>query len=87
MMLGAGVAFFEVEIIERTLVAVIVSFILGVAAFSALGLMIAAIVPTSDSILAVTNATLLPLAFVSNVFIAPSQEMPARIEIVGDIVN
>ncbi len=85
IMLGAGVAFFGVEIIERTLAAAIVTFILGVAAFSALGLMIAAIVRNSDSMLAVTNATLLPLAFVSNIFIAPSREMPAWIEIVGDI--
>ena len=85
IMLGAGVAFFEVEVVGRTLAAAIVSFIVSIATFSALGLMVAAIVRNGDSMPAVTNATLLPLAFVSNVFIAPSQDMPAWVETVGNI--
>ncbi len=85
IMLGAGVVFFEVDIIARTVPAAIVLFIVGIATFSALGLMVAAVVRNGDSMLAVTNATLLPLAFVSNVFIAPSRNMPAWVEIVGNI--
>ncbi len=65
--------------------AAIVTFIAGVAALSALGLMVAAIVPNGDATPAVTNATLLPLAFVSNVFIAPFEDMPAWLEVLGDI--
>ncbi len=85
IMLGAGAIFFGVEIFWRTAPAAIVTFIVGVAAFSALGLMVSAVVPSSDATLAVTNATLLPLAFVSNVFIPPRENMPAWIEVLGDI--
>lgn len=85
IMIGAGVAFFGVEVFGRTAPAAVVTFIVGVAAFSALGLMVAAIVPNSDATPAVTNATLLPLAFVSNVFIAPFEDMPAWAAVLGDI--
>ncbi len=85
IMLGAGVALFEVDIIGRTLVAAIVTLIVSIATFSALGLMLASIVRNGDSMPAVTNATLLPLAFVSNVFIAPFQDMPTFVQIIGDI--
>ena len=85
IMLGAGVAFLGVEVIGRTVVAAIVTLIVGVAAFAALGLMVAAIVPNSDATPAVTNATLLPLGFVSNVFIAPFENMPPWVVVVGDI--
>ena len=85
IMLGAGAIFFGVEIFWRTAPAAIVTFIVGVAAFSALGLMVSAVVPSSYATLAVTNATLLPLAFVSNVFIPPRENMPAWIEVLGDI--
>lgn len=85
IMLGAGVALFEVDIIGRTLVAAIVTLIVSIATFSALGLMLASIVRNGDSMPAVTNATLLPLAFVSNVFIAPFQDMPTFVQVIGDI--
>ncbi len=85
IMLGVGVAFFGVDIIGRTVAAAIVVFIVSSATFSALGLMVVALVRNGDAMLAVTNATLLPLAFVSNIFIAPSQIMPAWVETVGDI--
>jgi len=85
IMLAAGVIFFDVTIIVRTLAAAIVVFIVGIASFSALGLMLAAIVRNGDAMPAVTNATLLPLAFVSNIFVAPTPNMPEWIKIVGDI--
>ena len=85
IMLVAGVLFFGVEIFGRTAVAAVVTFVFGVATFSALGLMVVAVVPNSDATPAVTNATLLPLAFVSNVFIAPFDDMPAWVQVVGDI--
>ena len=77
IMLVAGVLLFGLDMFGRTAVAAVLSFVFGVAAFSSLGLMVAAIVPNSDATPAVANATLLPLAFVSNVFIAPFEDMPA----------
>ena len=85
IMMGVGAAFFGVQLFGRTALAALIVLIAGVAAFSSLGLMVAAIVPNSDATPAVTNATLLPLAFVSNVFIAPSENMPAWVVILGDI--
>ena len=62
----------------------IVTFIVGVAAFAALGLAIAGIVPNADSAPAVANATILPLAFVSDVFI-PLDNPPRWLELLGDV--
>ena len=85
IMIGAGAVFFGVELFGRTALAALITLIAGIAALSALGLMVAAIVPNGDATPAVTNATLLPLAFVSNVFIAPFEDMPAWVAILGDI--
>ena len=46
--------------------------------------MVAALVPNGDSSPAVANATLLPLAFVSDVFIV-TEDAPAWIGLLGDI--
>ena len=62
----------------------IVTFVVGVAAFAALGLAIAGLVPNADSAPAVANATILPLAFVSDVFI-PLDDPPRWLDLVGDI--
>jgi len=85
VMMGIGVLFYGVEIYARTLLAAIVTFLIGVGTFSALGLLVAAVVPSGESATAVTNATLLPLAFISGVFIAPSQDTPAWLDTVANI--
>lgn len=84
LMMSVGVVFYGVEIIGRTLPAAVVSFVVGAATFAALGLLVAALIPTGDSAPAVTNATLLPMAFVSDVFI-PIEDPPTWLEIVGNI--
>ena len=63
--------------------AAIVTLAVGVTAFAALGLALAAISPTGDTAPAVANATLLPVAFVSNVFV-PIQNPAPWLEFVGD---
>jgi len=85
VMMGIGVLFYGVEIYIRTLLAAIVTFLIGVGTFSALGLLVAAVVPSGESATAVTNATLLPLAFISGVFIVPSQDTPAWLDTVSNI--
>ena len=59
------------------------TFAVGVTAFAALGLALAALSPTGDTAPAVANATLLPIAFVSDVFV-PIQNPAAWLEFVGD---
>ncbi len=82
-MMAVGVIFYGVQIYPRTLPAAIVTFVVGVASFAALGLLVAAISPNGDAAPAITNATLLPIAFISNIFF-PVQDPPRWMEIAGD---
>lgn len=70
VMMTVGVVVFDVDIDVAKLPAALVTFVVGAACFAALGLALAAASPTGDSAPAVANATILPLAFVSDVFIA-----------------
>lgn len=84
LMMGVGVGLYGIELIPRTLPAAVLTFIIGVACFSALGLFVAAISPSGDVAPAITNATILPIAFISDVFL-PLSDPPAWMEIAGDI--
>ena len=79
-----GVVLYDLDIEAGKLPALFVTFVVGVAAFAALGLAVAGLVPNADSAPAVANATILPLAFVSDVFIA-QDDPPRWLEIVGGI--
>ncbi len=85
LMLGCGVAFYGVRLYPDTIPALVVTFFVGVACFAALGMLVAALVPNGDSAPAVTNATLLPLAFISDVFIPPTANSPAWLDTVANI--
>jgi ABC-2 type transport system permease protein len=85
LMLGVGVAFYGVSVYAEALPAVVVTFVVGVLCFAALGMLVAALAPSGDSAPAITNATLLPLAFISDVFIPPSDTAPGWISTVADI--
>ncbi len=84
LMMAVGALVYGVDILGDRLLAAAVTFVVGVASFAALGLMVAAFVPTGDSAPAVANATLLPLAFVSNIFLVPGDDSPAWMEFIGD---
>ena len=83
IMMTVGSVVYGVEVFGSTLVAATLSFVAGAAAFAALGLMVAALVPNSDSAPAVANATLLPIAFVSDVFLV-TEDGPAWMDAVGN---
>ncbi len=85
VMMAIGVAFYGVEIYARTLPAAIVTFLIGVGTFAALGLLVAALVSSGEGATAVTNATLLPLAFISGIFLVPSGDAPAWLDTVANI--
>lgn len=84
IMMTIGVVFYGVQIFAATLLSAVVTFVIGVASFAALGLLIAAVVSSGEAATAVTNATLLPLAFFSGVFIPPAEAMPAWLEAVAN---
>ena len=85
IMMTIGVVFYGVQIYAATLASAIVTFAIGVATFASLGLLVAAVVPTGEAATAVANATLLPLAFFSGVFIVPSADAPAWLDTVANI--
>jgi len=85
IMMAVGVVFYGIQIYASTITAAIVTFFIGVGCFAALGLLVAGLVNTGEAATAVTNATLLPLAFVSGVFIVPSESAPAWLDAVANI--
>lgn len=82
--LSVGVIFYGVTLDPAKLPAMLVTFVVGMATFAALGLTVASLVPDPDSAPAVANATLLPLAFVSDVFIPLYEPLPLWIKVLGD---
>lgn len=84
VMMLVGIFAFDVTFELAKLPAALVTFVMGAACFAALGLALAAVAPTGDSAPAVANATILPLAFVSDVFIAIG-DPPRWLSIVGDV--
>ncbi len=84
IMLGLGVVAYDLEVEAAKVPAAAVTFVVGVAAFAALGMAVAGLVPSASSASAVANATILPLSFVSNIFI-PLEDPPAWLATVGDI--
>jgi ABC-2 type transport system permease protein len=84
IMLALGVVAYGLEVEAAKMPAAAVTFVVGVAAFAALGIAVAGLVPSASSAAAVANATILPLAFVSNIFV-PIEDPPAWLATIGDI--
>jgi ABC-2 type transport system permease protein len=72
---GIGALLYGVTIPTETLPAMLVTLAVGAFSFSCLGFALAAAIPTAQAAPAVTNATVLPLYFLSGVFI-PQDELP-----------
>src|SRR5215207_7391363 len=64
-----GKLVYDVSLPDQTIPAVLVTLAVGAAAFSCLGFALTTIIPSEDAAPAVTNALLLPLYFISGVFI------------------
>jgi ABC-2 type transport system permease protein len=64
-----GAIFYGVAVPWTHLAELLLTLVLGAATFCALGLALTAFVPNADAAPAVVNATILPLLFISNVFI------------------
>ncbi len=80
-----GRLFFGVEFNLSSIGVFALSIALGSVAFSALGLAITAIIPNDDAAPAVTNATVFPLYFISDVFFFSDDDSSGFIDTLGDI--
>lgn len=79
-----GKALYDVELPGRTIPAFLASLAVGAASFCALGLAITAVVPNAEASPAVVNASILPILFISDIFI-PLDEAPAWLGTVADL--
>ncbi|MCA1832018.1 MAG: ABC transporter permease [Actinomycetota bacterium] len=70
-----GRVFYDVDIPTTTLPAFIVSLTVGAATFCALGVAVSGLIPNAEAAPAVVNASILPLLFISDIFI-PLENAP-----------
>jgi ABC-2 type transport system permease protein len=64
-----GATFYKAEVPTTTMPAFLTTIAIGAASFSALGLAITSVIPNADASPAIVNASILPLLFLSGVFI------------------
>jgi ABC-2 type transport system permease protein len=74
---------YDVSLPDQTIPALLVTLAVGAFAFSCLGFALTTIIPNEDAAPAVTNAIVLPLYFISGVFI-PDSEIPEGVLRVAD---
>src|SRR5438094_179300 len=84
IVIAFGAIFYGVDLPARTLPAFVLSVAVGAAAFSALGVALASFTPNAEAAPAVANATVLPILFVSDVFIR-LDDPPRWLAVLGDI--
>ncbi len=79
-----GKLVYGVSIPTTTLPAVLVTVAVGAFAFCCLGFAMTTIIPSEDAAPAITNALILPLYFISGIFI-PDSEIPSGVLQVADV--
>jgi ABC-type multidrug transport system permease subunit len=84
VMIGVGVLAYGLDVGTGTLGALIVTFLAGVACFASLGVAVAGLAGSGDAAPALANFTILPLAFISDVFY-PIESPPRWLEAVADV--
>lgn len=80
-----GAVFYGVAIPVDTLPALLITLGIGAAAFSILGIAITSFIPNADAAPAVVNASILPLFFISDVFMRIDDYGPKWLLLVGDL--
>ncbi|HEY5578727.1 MAG TPA: ABC transporter permease [Acidimicrobiia bacterium] len=76
IMIAVGAVFYDFHIVWENLPIAVLTFAAGIACFAALGLALVALVRRGDAVPAVANAFILPLAFVSGIFVATENLPP-----------
>lgn len=81
-----GAAFYQAEVPAGAgLFEFVVTLIVGAGSFAALGLAVTCIIPNADASPAIVNATILPILFLSDIFIPIGSNPPAWVDWVGKI--
>jgi ABC-2 type transport system permease protein len=86
VMVGLGVVAYDVNIELAKLPAMGLTFVVGSIAFAMLGVALAGVAKSASSASALANATILPMAFVSDIFINLGGDPPEWLRILGDLL-
>ncbi len=78
LLAAIGAALYSVPFPWERLPEMLVTLVIGAAAFSCLGIALTAAIPSQDAAAAIVNALLLPLYFLSGIFI-PEDELPSGV--------
>ena len=81
---AAGALFYDVDLPSNTMPAFLLTLAVGAAVFCSLGLAMTALVPNADAAPAIVNGTILPLLFISDVFIR-TEDAPSWLNTIADI--
>jgi ABC-2 type transport system permease protein len=79
-----GAVAYHATLPSSGLPAFLLTLVIGAASFCALGIALASFIPNADAAPAVVNASILPLLFISNVFI-PLRDPPAWLDALSSI--
>lgn len=79
-----GRIFYGVTLNTSGIPALLITVLLGAFCFSAVGLALTTIIPSEEAAPAVTNATMLPLYFISEVFVFGDQ-VPSGVRFIADL--
>jgi ABC-2 type transport system permease protein len=79
-----GKLVYDVSLPDQTIPAILVTLAVGAFSFCCLGFALTAAIPSEDAAPAVSNAVVLPLYFISGVFI-PDSEIPSGVLDVADL--
>ena len=84
LLIGLGGLFYDVTIPTTTLPALVLTVVVGTASFCAMGFALTAVVPSESGAPPITNAVVLPLYFLSGLFV-PEEQLPGAMRILADI--
>jgi len=85
IVIAFGALFYGVGVPTKTMPAFIVTITLSAATFCALGLAVSSFVPNAQAASAIANATVLPILFISDIFVPLGEDPPTWIDILGNI--
>jgi ABC-2 type transport system permease protein len=84
LLTGIGHVVYGVALPSHTLPGVLLALVVGAAAFSCLGFAVTSFVPSVDAAAPIINVIMLPLLFISGVFI-PNDQIPRGMQRVADV--
>ena len=84
LMFTLGWALFDFTVVWRNVPSALLVFAAAAATFSAMGLAVCSLVKTGTTAPAVANGIILPMAFLSDIFI-PLDAAPSWLQVIGDV--